>query len=240
MGKTPLHILDAEFSGSSDRAAAVVAAAFLDAAIRRLLEAAMIAPPTSGPDLFAPGQILGTFMAKANLAFMLGLIDESERKRLSLIARIRNEFAHIADDVNFDKPEVKDRCRDLAVPADMVPPRQVPPKVDMSRLHEFRTTTADPNNSRSLFEEATLYLLYVLYGREAQAATRRPVPAKAFNSPGEPAGEVLVHAILALRRGKESGQPQEVLAELQSQVDALVSVVVHAEIGRPKQRQDIE
>lgn len=90
---TALEVLDAEFSGASDRAAAIVAAAVLDDALRTLLGAAVVADHPAGIDVFAPGQELGSFMSRVKISFMLGLIDDSERKRLTLAAKIRNEFA---------------------------------------------------------------------------------------------------------------------------------------------------
>ena len=44
---------------------------------------------------------LGTIMDRANIAFMLSLIDEIEYKSIKQLARIRNEFAHKWDGTSF-------------------------------------------------------------------------------------------------------------------------------------------
>lgn len=235
---TALEVLDAEFSGASDRAAAIVAAAVLDDALRTLLAAVMIVDYPPQFDVFAPGQELGSYMARVKVAFVLGLIDDSERKRLSLVAKIRNEFAHIARDISFNSAHIADRCRELAPPKQLVPPRRVPGVLELEKLHGFRTPLADRNNPRAIFEEATLFLLYVLKGRFAQAAVRRPVPPSEFKSAAEPAGEFLAHAMVAKRRAIEAGDPPERIAELQDQVDKLANIVVFAATGANKQRPE--
>lgn len=228
---TALEVLDAEFSGASDRAAAIVAAAVLDDALRTLLSAAMVVNYPPGFDVFAPGQELGSFMSRVKISFMLGLIDDSERKRLSLVAKIRNEFAHLAQDISFKSAHIADRCRELSPPKELIPPREVPDVLELEKLHEFKTPLADRNNPRALFEEATLFLLYVLKGRFAQALVRRPEPPSKFKNAAEPAGEFLVHAMVEKRHAIEAGDPPEKLAELQDLVNKLTNIVVFAAAG---------
>lgn len=234
---TPLEVLDAEFAGASDRAAAIVAAAVLDDALRTLLTAVMVADHPPGFDVFAPGQELGSYMARVKIAFMLGLIDDSERMRLSLVAKIRNEFAHLAKDISFNSTRIADRCRELAAPRELVPPRQVPDVLELERLHEFRTPLADRSNPRAIFEEATLFLLYALKGRFAQAVVRRPGPPSKFKNAAEPAGEFLAHAMVAKRQAIEAGDPPEKIAQLQDQVNQLAKIVVFAAAGANKERR---
>ncbi|WP_242893052.1 hypothetical protein [Stenotrophomonas maltophilia] len=232
---TPLEVLDAEFSGASDRAAAIVAAAVIDDALRALLEAVMVVDHPHGIDVFAPGQELGSYMGRVKIAFMLGLIDDSERVRLTLVAKIRNEFAHLAKDIGFDSPRIADRCRELAAPKELVPPRLVPDAHGLERLCDFKTSLADRSNPRAVFEEATMFLLYVLKGRFAQAIVRRPRPPSKFNNAAEPAGEFLAHAMVARRHAIEAGDPPEKIAQLQDQINQLTSIVVFAAAGANKE-----
>lgn len=233
---TALEVLDAEFSGASDRAAAIVAAAVLDDALRTLVGAAMVVDHPQGIDVFAPGQELGSFMSRVKIAFMLGLIDDSERKRLSLVAKIRNEFAHLAQGISFSSAHIADRCRELSPPKELVPPREVPDVLELEKLHEFKTPLADRSNPRALFEEATLFLLYVIKGRFAQAIVRRPDPPAKFKNAAEPAGEFLVHAMVAKRQAIEAGDSPERIAELQDAVNKLANIVVFATVGANKER----
>lgn len=239
MQKTALEILDAEFAGASDRAAAIVAAAILDDALQDLLKCAMVGEALKESDVFRPGQQLGSFSTRVKLAHLLGLIDESEKRRLSLVARVRNDFAHLASDLSFATPSVADRCRELAPPPELVPPREVPPEIDLDNLHKFKTPVASFNDPRALFEEATLFLLYVLKGRFAQAVVRRPKAANPFASAGEAAGEFLVHAMVAKRQAIERGASEGEILDLQEQVRVLTSVVVHATSGAQSCRPEL-
>jgi DNA-binding MltR family transcriptional regulator len=236
--KTALEVLDAEFAGASDRAAVIVSAAVLDDVLKDLLSAVMVPEALAASDLFGPSQALGSFSSRVKLAHALGLIHESERRQLVLLARIRNNFAHLASDLSFATPSVADRCRELAPPPELVPPRQVPPKVDLDNLHTFKTPVARFDDPRGLFEEATLFLLYVLKGRLAQARTRPAQAPKPFTSAGEAAGEHLAHAMVAKRRAIERDAPPEEIQELQSFVDFLCSIVVHATTGAQSHRPD--
>lgn len=231
MSKKDYEVLNAEFARANDRAAAVVAAAFLDEAVRGVLEVIMLPLGKDDPDLFSPSQSLGSFMARANLAYRLGLIDRSEWSRLGKVAKIRNEFAHITEDVSFETPRIKDRCLALSVPLGLVPPRHVPPKVDLATLHTFRTPIADRSDPRAIFEEATLHLLFVLAGRRVGARERAPSSPKTFTSAGEPVGELLAQAMVARDAAIKAGESDERVQALKDQVETLVSVVVHATVG---------
>jgi hypothetical protein len=173
-------------------------------------------------------------MSRVKVAFLLGLIDDSERKRLALVAKIRNEFAHLAQDMSFSSPRVADRCRELSPPAELVPPRYVPGELEIERLHEFKTPLASRDNPRALFEEATLFLLYVLKGRIAQAKFKCPTSPSPFKNAAEPAGEHLVHAMVAKRRAIENGESPEKISELKDLVTKLANIVVFATAGANK------
>ncbi len=234
------EVLDKEFAGASDRAAAVVAAAFLDELLNTLLQAAMVDGSFKQSELFQPAQPLGSFMAKVRLSMALGLIDESEKRRLALVAKIRNEFAHATADLSFTTHAIADRCRELAFPIRLVAPRTVPNEIDMENLEDFRTPLEDRDNPRALFEEATLCLLYVLKGRLAQALRRRPTSPEPFSNAAEPAGEFLAIAMVQRRAAIENGRPQEEIDKLQSIVETLLSVVVHAAAGSVRAGKPID
>jgi len=56
---------------------------------------------------------IGTFESRIDMAFMLGLISENERRILNLIRKIRNEFSHSAEHIDFESSRVKDMCLSL-------------------------------------------------------------------------------------------------------------------------------
>jgi len=47
---------------------------------------------------------LGTFSAKVDVAFALGLLSEKSRRDLHNLRKVGNEFAHNPDDIDFDIP----------------------------------------------------------------------------------------------------------------------------------------
>src|SRR6185437_3502798 len=55
---------------------------------------------------------LGTLSSRIAACYALGLINENERHDLTLIRKIRNDFAHDMH-TTFDTPSVVDRCKEL-------------------------------------------------------------------------------------------------------------------------------
>jgi DNA-binding MltR family transcriptional regulator len=66
--------------------------------------------------LFDASGSLGTFSAKIDLAYSLGIYGEKTYRELNMIRKIRNEFAHILGPLNFNSPDVENRCRELWFP----------------------------------------------------------------------------------------------------------------------------
>jgi hypothetical protein len=60
---------------------------------------------------------LGTLSNRISAAYFLGLITKDEYHDLTLMRRIRNDFAHEVE-TTFDTPSVVDRCRLLRHKAD--------------------------------------------------------------------------------------------------------------------------
>ena len=103
-----------EFQAESDRACAVLGAAFLDEQLRALLEAFLVNDTKRVPDLFedAAGP-LATFSSRISMAYALGFLAPSEVRDLDLIRKIRNEFAHQLHGVSFASATVASRCAEL-------------------------------------------------------------------------------------------------------------------------------
>jgi hypothetical protein len=102
--------------GESDRAAAVLAAAFLESALEELLRKAIV--PNASKDLFRSFGPLSSFGGKIDVSHALGLINDEERDDLRIVKSIRNDFAHDADHaLSFASGAVKDRVMALWHPA---------------------------------------------------------------------------------------------------------------------------
>lgn len=100
------------FHKESDRAAALLAASFLEAAIRNEVEKFLVDDPASA-GLFRPYRPLSEFSGLIDLSFCLGLLTRQMRSDLTMIRRIRNHFAHHPEHVTFTMSPVSDLCREL-------------------------------------------------------------------------------------------------------------------------------
>lgn len=102
-----------EFQAESDRGAALVGAALLDARLERLLLSHML-PGKLAIELVTGGnEPLGTFSARINASHVLGLITAAERQDLNIIRAIRNEFAHREHEITFTDQKIEGLCSSL-------------------------------------------------------------------------------------------------------------------------------
>lgn len=97
----------------SDRATALMAAAFLEDYLSKLISCFMVENSLVSREIFAHNGPLGTFSAKIDIAYMLALISPAVRKDLHLLRKIRNEFAHTAKPLEFTEHRIKSRCEEL-------------------------------------------------------------------------------------------------------------------------------
>jgi hypothetical protein len=153
----------AEFSGTSDRAAVITSAALLEELLAGLLRRFMVTNTEREDRLFDGANApIGTFSAKIEVAYRSGLISERERKLLHFVRGIRNDFAHSWDEASFHVPSVRDRCRNFALPVDVVRPRLPEGKVLSEAVPIDKATPDDP---RSLFREVVGFLVDALVAR---------------------------------------------------------------------------
>jgi DNA-binding MltR family transcriptional regulator len=181
-----LKSLQNEFAGASERAVAIVSAAFLETALEELLLDFLVVVASSNKAIFTGTGILATFGAKIEMAYRLGLISESEHRRLNLIRKIRNDFAHSVNDIAFSVSSISDRCKQLEFPAEMITPKLVP----LSQSGEIpplpTIVKADPADSRDVFQEAVLTLMLILAARVASAGEHRRQSPVEFLKAHEP------------------------------------------------------
>ena len=109
------HFTDV-WRGESDRAAAILGAALLDAVLEELLLDVMV-EGVKRDEIFEGTAPLSSFSAKIRIAYSLGLISAQERRDLDRIRKIRNDFAHSLDpNLSFGDPTVQNRARGLELP----------------------------------------------------------------------------------------------------------------------------
>jgi hypothetical protein len=100
----------------TDRAAGVLASAFLDSVLIRLLRH-VLRDGEAKKNLFRSEGPLGTYSARLDLANALGLISDETRSDLRVLGTIRNKFAHSVDVHAFEHPQIKELCARLKAAA---------------------------------------------------------------------------------------------------------------------------
>lgn len=108
--------LTKELDKESERALAVLAAAYLDYLLGQLIATQMVVDTNEVEKLLMEGATapLSSFSSRIDMAYCLGLVDKSEQRDLNLIRKIRNDFAHKFSDISFNAPQIASRCRELS------------------------------------------------------------------------------------------------------------------------------
>ncbi|WP_426687216.1 hypothetical protein [Rhodanobacter ginsengiterrae] len=105
-----------EMSGESDRAVAVVGAAWVEEAIGKAIESFLENHSEAKQRLFNGAGPLATFSAKIDLARLLGLMTDAIHSDLHTVRKIRNDFAHLVAHktehtrLTFSSDHIKDKC----------------------------------------------------------------------------------------------------------------------------------
>jgi len=95
---------------NAERSYAIIAGVSLEEALGKLLINFLVDQKQSR-DLLDGA--LGSFVARINYAYCLGLISPDEFADLHLMRKIRNHFAHGQEGCSFDDEEVKNLCDNL-------------------------------------------------------------------------------------------------------------------------------
>lgn len=97
-----------ELRSESDRGVALLGAAYLDTALKSLLEASLAGGRAVADKLLnIPDAPLGTFSARIAMAYGLGHIGPNYFQALESIREIRNVFAHFRRSLTFEDPEIR-------------------------------------------------------------------------------------------------------------------------------------
>jgi len=104
-----------QMDGESDRGAVIVSVSLIDELLTNLVKAKLAPSLEKSDELFdASFSPFGSFSAKIDLAYRIGVIEPNVRKSLHLLRKIRNDFAHLIDVKGFDDSSTQDRIRELA------------------------------------------------------------------------------------------------------------------------------
>lgn len=102
-----------ELKRETDRGLPLVAAALIDDRLTETLRSFFREVASTAKLLDEGNAPLGTFSARTEACYALGLIDEYEHSEITLIRKVRNEFAHAKHGISFQTPRVKGLCSSL-------------------------------------------------------------------------------------------------------------------------------
>jgi len=101
-----------------------MAGAFLDDRLKLLIEGSLIDEPKLKKEFLGFNGPAGTFSSRIDYAYLTSLIARSVHSDLHLIRKIRNEFGHRIEPIDFATPEISQRCeafQNTNVPKDARP-----------------------------------------------------------------------------------------------------------------------
>jgi len=97
----------------SDRAAGIVAGAIVDTRLEHALRSKLKNNIDVANGLFNSRGALGSFGAKIDLAYLMGILSEDSYSDLKILQKIRNDFAHNLGLSSFDEQSILDRCKNF-------------------------------------------------------------------------------------------------------------------------------
>ena len=104
---------------TDDRAASIMAGAFLENLLGLALRARMREMTPSDTDSLFDNHghgALNTFSQKIWIGYALNLFGLKTRKELLILKEIRNRFAHEPEEIDFTHPEIDQLCKNLGTP----------------------------------------------------------------------------------------------------------------------------
>lgn len=101
------------YAGEPDRSVAILAASYIETVlevhlVRRLVSHKRVNRMFEG---YGP---LATFSAKIDLSYAVGLIPEHITDDLHIVRKVRNEFAHCPEKMDFSKKSISDLCQKIS------------------------------------------------------------------------------------------------------------------------------
>jgi hypothetical protein len=98
----------------SVRGSVIIAAAEIEDQLEELLKNRLLLCCEDSDQLFDGSNApIGTMSSKIELAFRTGCINVKLRKSLHILRKLRNDFAHLSQEIGFDTQSVKDRTTNL-------------------------------------------------------------------------------------------------------------------------------
>jgi len=146
----------------ADRGMIIVAASWVDKDLENAISSLLIPSSKKDDELFLDTGLLGTFSAKIDMAFRLGLIKESSKNTLHLLRKMRNECAHNIESSSFDTPSIESRTIELARKVEDLLTAMWKGMEDLLKnqpnYKNYNPTEKTSKNIRTLFGTRTLFI----------------------------------------------------------------------------------
>lgn len=138
-----------EFRKESERASVIIAAAMIDDAIGERLKLFLTPCATSQDSLFdGSNALLGTFSARIEFAYRLGLITARLSRDINIIRKIRNDFAHKLTGCDYSDEKVKSRIREL--------------RLSFHPILSYKSVDPDSTSDRETLERCAAVIIFHL------------------------------------------------------------------------------
>ncbi|MCC3735925.1 hypothetical protein LLS47_23785 [Rouxiella badensis] len=153
-----------EFAGNSDRGIAVIAGSMIDSLLEDLLETFLVKFESKNDrkNIFSSNAPLSSFHNKIQMAYSLGLISNFDKELLIQINSIRNIFAHQINKIHFDSDEIKNKCKNIVIPDDLLVAMDIERKVNGRLIIEKPRS----DDYRSIFKTAAYVAMTILASRK--------------------------------------------------------------------------
>lgn len=102
-----------EFFEGSDRVVAIVVGTLVEARLTTAIKARVKLTERIGENMFRTSGPLGSFSAKIDLGYMIGLYGEPAWRELVTLKDVRNWFAHHLESASFKSQKINAWCRNL-------------------------------------------------------------------------------------------------------------------------------
>jgi DNA-binding MltR family transcriptional regulator len=126
--------LHALLNEGTDTSVIVVAVSYIDACLASLLAKHLLQSSVTERLLDSRSGVIGSFVARSDLAYTLALVDKAMYQDLLVLAELRNETAHHHFELSFTSAEIVNHCEKL----------------------KYAASLKDSSSGTSLFEESWL------------------------------------------------------------------------------------
>jgi hypothetical protein len=208
----------------------------LDAQMRTLFES-QISKEANTNDLFnGPNSPLSSLSNKIELALAFGLISQLEYRNLTLIRRIRNEFAHKIGELSFDSSAISNRCTELEVPIGMRMPLFIDLSIILESDNDFSSLPPMPfDTPRERYITAVHAMSSSLFGRLIEMLGPRPEPRPPYKRNSE-VNEILILKHMEnkedlIRQESDLNEHRERVADLQVRIDGCRKRLAKLSVG---------